>query len=280
MSEEIQTINVEVVAPVMPLVLADSAFLSTLKAVDQQVMELKITDAQSNQQAADLTQRLTSAEKKLNEKRLALKRLFDPILTKIDETAKKPAERIARLKKILSDAQVAWIKYQKKLAEEADQKRLDDIARLEKLRLEEEAAAQKMADEAAAKIAAEQAALVAANPPALDVDFGDTPVDVELAATPAQAPQKTEIQRQLEAVRHAPAIVVPKAQGVRTVTTLTPVVIDVNKLPDMFVDRTAKIAAIKSTFCSGWKEGQPLPVLDGVRFDVKTEVQSTGRTGF
>lgn len=271
------TITVEIVAPEMPLVLADSAFLSTLKAVDAQVVALKITDAQSNQQAADLLQRLTAARNKLNESRLALKRRFDPILEKIDQTARGPTARIDALKKMLSDAQIAWGKYQKQLADEAEKKRQDDIARLEKLRAEEEAETKRVADETARKAAEAAAALIAANPPAMDVDFGDDPMDDPVAQP---APQKTEIQKQLEAVRHAPAIVPVKASGVRTVTTLVPVVTDINRLPDMFVDKTARIAAIKATFCSGWKEGQPLPVLDGVRFDVKTDVQSTGRSGF
>ncbi len=277
-SEETPTITVEIVAPEMPLVLADATFLSTLKTVDAQVVALKITDAQSNQHAADLLQRLTAARNKLNESRLALKRRFDPVLEKIDQTARGPTARIDALKKMLSDAQIAWGKHQKQLADEAEKKRQDDIARLEKLRAEEEAATKRVADEAAKK-AADAAALIAANPPAMDVDFGDDDlVDESPVAQPA--PQKTEIQKQLEAVRHAPAVVPVKAAGVRTVTTLVPVVIDVNRLPDMFVDKTAKIKAIMSTFCSGWKEGQPLPVLDGVRFDIKTEVQSTGRANF
>ncbi len=281
MSEELEkppTITVEIVAPEMPLVLADAAFLSTLTKVELQVKALAITDAQSNQQAADLLQRLTAAKNKLNETRLALKRRFDPVLEKIDQAAKVPIARIDELKKFLSDLQIDWARYQKKLADEAEARRLADIKRLEDLRAAEEAEAARVAKAAADKAAADAAALLAANPPMMDVDFGDDNPVVE--PEPAPAPQKTEIQRQLEAVRHAPAIVVQRASGVRTVTTLVPVVTNVNLLPDMFVDKTAKIAAIKSTFCSGWKVGQPLPVLEGVRFDVKTEVQSTGKSGF
>ncbi len=255
----------------MPLVLADAAFLSALKQVDQQVTDLKIVDAQSNQQAADLLQRLTTAGKKLNEARLSLKRRFDPVLAKIDETARGPIDRIDKLKKILGSAQIQWAAEQKKIADKAEADRLADVARLEKLRAAEEAEAKRIADELAAKAKKDAEELAAAHPAEMDIDFGD-----EKPAPPAPPPQKTEIQKQLEAVKHAPAVVAPKASGVRFKTTLEPVIVNINLVPEMFVEKSAKIAAIKSTFCSGWKEGEPMPECGGVRFDVKKTVESTG----
>lgn len=275
MSEEISTINVEVVAPAMPLVLADTAFLSALAQVEKQVIDLNISDAQSSQYAADLQQRLTNAGGKLEETRRALKTPFEQILKKIDATAAAPKTKIEALKQRLSSAQIAWNKKERDRLDLEEKLRQEDIARLERLRQEEIANTARIAKEIAEKAAAEAASL---NTTYEVMDLDDAPAEDWIQPEdPSPPPQKTEIQKQLDAAKFAPARPAAKPVGVRFTKSLTPVIVDINQVPEMFIAKTAKLQAIISTFCSGWKEGEPLPVCAGVRFDQKDSVSSTGR---
>lgn len=277
MSEDVGTISVEVVAPAMPLVLADTAFLSALAQVEKQVVDLNISDAQSSQYAADLQQRLTNAGSKLEETRRALKIPFEQILKKIDATAATPKSKIEALKQRLSSAQIAWNKKEKDRLDLEEKRRRDEIARLEQLRQAEIAYTARIAKELADKAAAD----AAANKPAYEVmDLDDGLPEFEdwiQPEEPSLPPQKTEIQKQLDAARFAPAKAAARPMGVRFTKSLTPVIVDINQVPDMFVQKTAKLQAIITTFCSGWREGEPLPVCAGVRFDQKDSVASTGR---
>ncbi len=261
-------LQVPVVAPPLPLILADSAFLSTLANVEQQVATLKIVDAQSSQQAADLLTRLTAAGKKLDATRAELKRPFREIAEKIDAAAREPAARIEQAKTTLKTASTAFELEQQRIASEAEKKRQAELARLEKIRLAEEAEAKRKADEIARQLAEANAKQ---NAPVMEIQFDDVPEE--------PAP-KTETEKAIEAVKFAPAPVAAKPTGVRYKVTLKAVVEDVNKLPDCFVTKIANLRGIQSTFCAGWKEGQPLPVLAGVRFEIERTTESTGRAVF
>ncbi len=64
------------ITPALPLVLADRAFLSTLATVEGQVAALRITDAATQQIAADLQIRLTFAGGALEKERIKIKQPF------------------------------------------------------------------------------------------------------------------------------------------------------------------------------------------------------------
>lgn len=260
----------------MPLVLADTAFLSALAQVEKQVTELNIFDAQSSQYAADLQQRLTNAGTKLEETRRSLKIPFEQILKKIDATAASPKAKIEALKLSLSTVQLAWNKKERERLALEEKQRQADIARLEKLRQDEIAETARLAKELADKAAAE-AAKLKPNYEVMDLDDGPSEEEWVQPEEAHVAPQKTEIQKQLDAARFAPTKAATRPMGVRFTKSLTPVIVDINQVPDMFVQKTAKLQAIITTFCSGWKEGEPLPVCAGVRFDQKDSVASTGR---
>jgi len=266
MNEQIQVLATP---PAFPLVLADSAFLATLTKVEEQAAALRITDAQSAQQAADLQARLTTAGKKLDAARLALKRPFIDINAKIDETAREPAARIEKAKTVLKVALSAYDTEQQRIAAKAEADRVAELARLEKLRLAEEAAAAAKAAELA-KLAAEAAAK--SKVPVLDVDFGDD--------GPAEPPPKTATELAIEAVKHAPAVIAAKPVGVQFRVRLVHRVESVALLPDPFVVRSANDKAIRAAFCEGYKEGEPLPVCPGVVFTVDKQAVSTGRDTF
>ena len=258
------------------LILASTAFLTTLAQVETQARELKITDPASAQLAASLQIRLTDAGSALEKQRKALKAPFIAINARIDEAAKAPAIRIETAKSGLKLALVRYDDEQRRLAEQARQAREAEERRLQAIRQKEIEAEEERRLEL--ERAAQAAAAVA---PAVseEVNFDeDEPLDLDEAPVPV--PQKTETQIALEKIQHAPVVAAPKPAGISFRVTLTPVVLDVNKLPDMFCTKTPNLRAIIATFCAGYKEGATLPVLDGVRFDVTRTPVSTGKTVF
>lgn len=259
-------LQVPINLPPAPHVLANTSFLTTLAQVEEQVATLAITDAQSAQNAANLTARLTSAGNQLEKARKALKQPFIEAGRAIDAAAEEPARRIDKAKAEVRAALAAYEAEQRRLAAEAERERQAELRRLEEQRQKEEAEARKRQaeiDEAARKAAA------SAKVEVLDIDD-----------EPAAPPPKTETQKQIDAIKFAPAPVVAKPVGVAFKTYLTFVVEDVRKLPDVFVERSAKLAAIRAAFCNGWKPDEPLPVCEGVRFEVKRDVVSTGKGAF
>lgn len=267
---------VPITTPVLPAVLANTAFLTTLAGVEKQVAELKITDAQSAQAAANLQIRLTGAGKQLDEARLALKRPYIDINNKIDEVARGPLSRIEKAKKTIQQAQIQFDIDERRRAAAAEEKRQLEIKRLE----EKQAAEEQEAKRKAAEIAAEQkrisdaaAAISAAAGTTrieMDIDFGDEPA----------APVKTETQLELERVKFTPAPVASKPVGLSFRCTLRAVVTDLSLLPEPFVVRSSKDTAIYATYCQGWKEGDPMPECPGVKFEVTRTAVSTGKAVF
>lgn len=267
-SEGFEVLDVEVTPLPSPLRLAQPAFLASLKECEQQIATLKITDAPSAQLAATLQSRLTTAGKMLEDTRARLKA---PVLEqgrKIDDAAKAPALRIATAKQQLQVALTAYDQEQQRKAREAEEARQTELRRLEALRVAEERAAQAKAEELA-RLAAEAAKK---NAPAFDVSFDD---DI-----PAEPPPKTEIEKQIEAVQHAPAVVVERPRGVAFRVRLRHVVTNVKELPEPFVIKSANDMAIRAAFCNGFREGEPLPICAGVRFEIERTPVDTGRAVF
>ena len=246
--------------PVAPHVLVPGTFLSTLAKVEQEVASLEVVDADSAQLAATLQSRLNAAGKALEKARNELKAPFLAAGREIDAAAKGPAGRIETAKKALSVGLTRYQIEQQRIAAEAEAKRKAELERLEKLRKEEEAAEKKRQAELAAKVAKEKIA---------DFDFDDD-----------STTQKTEVETQIDAVKFAPAVVPDKPAGVALRISLYPTVTDVNKLPDQFVTKTPKLREIIATFCQGYKDGDPIPQLDGVTFEVRRETIATGKDQF
>ena len=281
---ELVSVDIAPIArPTHNLIVADAAFLSTLKAVEATVAALKITDAISLQAAADMQARLTTAGKTLENTRVQLKAPFLALNKQIDAAAQPVQLRIDLAKRALSIAQTNYVAEQRRLAEEAERARQAELRRLEAIRVAEEAAAKKKADEiaeqvrkqneAAAKLA-EEARL--AGLPVVVIAEEENWDEIEEPVTVMKSATELEIER----LKYAPVAAPVKAQGVREVVVLFPIVRDVSKLPEMFFTRTAKLAAIQSVFCKGWRDSDPIPVLDGVEFEVQRSTQSTGKGAF
>ena len=271
--------------PTQPLVLIDGGFLAQLKQVGQHVESLKITDGQSAQHAADLLVRVTEARKKLDETRLSLWRPLQDQIDKLNAAAKAPLSRLDALKEKLKAAQLAWAQAEAaRVAREARERQaeLDRLAAevaaetaAEQARLDKIAADQAEADRIAAEQAEQaRAAATAAGIRVVD-DEDDEPEPVPVAPVPP--PEPTEAEKALERARFAPAPVAAKPVGVQTRTVLVPEVVDIMQVPETFITRTAKMDAIRATFCAKWVKDSPLPTLAGVKFTPTESVVSTGR---
>ncbi len=267
---QLEVLDVEVTPLPSPLRLAQPAFLSSLKECEKQIAALKITDATSAQLAATLNARLTTAGKMLEDTRARLKA---PVLEqgrKIDEAAKAPAARIAKAKQTLQQALTTYDQEQQWKARQIEEARQAELRRLEAIRLNEERERQRKADELA-RAAAE--AEKKSKAPVVELDDDDD-------APPPEPPPKTEIEKQIEAVKHAPAAVVERPSGVTWRVALKHTVVNVKALPTPFVILTANDAAIRAAFTNGWKDGEPLPECEGVKFEIVRTPIATGRSVF
>lgn len=264
MSEQVEANNVgplsvEIIQPPAPLVLASGVFLSTLAQVEREVQALAVTDVQSAQAAANLQTRLTKAGTELERQRKALKQPFIDAGRKIDEVAAGPAERIEAAKQCIKVALTAYDTRQRRLAEEAERKRQEELRRLEEQKRREEEEARKKAEELV-----KQAAVSA-----VEMDFEEAP-----------PVEKTETEKAIEVIKYAPPIAAPRPAGVAFRVTLVATITDVNKLPEMFVVKTANLRAIQATFCAGWKENEPLPEVPGVTFKIDRQPVAHGRSAW
>lgn len=259
-------LQVKLNLPPAPFVLSDSAFLTTLAQVEGQVASLKVTDANSAQLAAQLQVRLTTAGAVLEKARKALKQPFIDAGKAIDVAALEPANRIDAAKNTLKAELSAYDAELRRIAAEAERERQRQLRELEAQRQREvaaQAAKQREIDEAARK-AAESS----------KVETMDVDDDEPAAPLPVV---KTETEKQIDALKYAPAPVAAAPVGITYRTRLVATLENVNLLPEAFVEKTAKMRAIQATFCDGWREGSPIPELPGVKFEAKREAVSTGK---
>lgn len=255
--------------PAAPHILASTSFLSTLKSVEEQIASLKVIDGPTAQLAAELQVRLTSAGAELEKTRQALTAPYLTAQRKIAEVARGPADRITVAKNALKFALTNYQAEEQRKAAAAERLRQEELRRLEALRQEE----LRLEREKQAEIERQAAEALKAAAPVTEaeaMDFTEEPV----------AEVKTEVQRQLEVAQAAPVVVAAKPAGITFKTTLVAEVVDVMLLPEPFVERTAKLRAITSTFCVGWQPGRAIPVCPGVKFTEKTEPVSSGRRTF
>lgn len=261
-----ETITLLPITPSTPLVVCDAAFLGTLTTVEKSISELVVRDAVSAQAAADIQQRLTTAGRKLEAARVALKEPFLAKGREIDAAAKVPAARIEKAKDSVRGLILEYSLRLEKERAEAEAKRQEELRRLESIRLEEERAAKAKADELAKQV---KEAAAKSHAQAMDLDFDEQ-----------DEPQKTDTEKAIEAVKFAPSNVAAKPTGVSFKCRLRIKSIDITQLPWPFITKTANEALIRSTYCTGWQEGAPIPIVPGVLFEIDKQVVSTGRSVF
>lgn len=280
---ELIEVSIDPIArPTHSLIVADRAFMTALRQAEAAVAAMKITDAQSAQAAADKQIELTKAGTFLEKSRKELKAPYLLLMDHIDLKAKGPKGRIETLKGVLSIMQTNWTAELRRLAEEAEKARQAELRRLEAVRLAEEKAAKEKADKIAEGLRLKQEADAKA---AEEARIAGLPVPEPIVEEvwEEEAPDpivKTATELAIEAVRFAPAPVITKASGVREVVVLFPHIVEINLVPEMFVTKTLKLAAVQSTFCRSFRKGDKLPECPGIRFEIQESTVSTGKGAF
>lgn len=258
-----QTITLEPITPPAPLVLCNSGFLTTLAQVERDVASLAVSTPEQAQIAANLLTRLTDAGRKLESARAELKAPFLAKGREIDEAARAPAARIEKAKAIIKTRVSSYEVEQQRVAREAEEARNLELRRLEERRIEEVRLAREKTAELA-RLARETEIL------AMDLDIEESVL----------TPPKTEIEKQIDAVRFAAPIIAPRPSGIAFKVTLRIAEVDVAKLPEPFVIREADMVKLRAVYCVGWRDGQPIPEVPGVRFSIDRQPVATGRSEF
>jgi hypothetical protein len=257
--------------PSVPLV--DHKWTLALRSVIALAKALVIKDATSLQLAVIYQGRLTQARKQLEVARKEVKAPFLAACDAIDAAARVPEAQAAAAVEALRKMQVDFANAEKERVAKEEKARQAELARLQRLadaeKARQKAEADKLAEEARLneeEAQRERDALIAAGkppPPAPEV------LDIEEEPLPVPPPVKSEAQVALEKAQHAPAPKVTVAVGVQMRTTLIIASVDVDKLPEPFVTRTANMQALRAAFCQGWSAEKPIPKVDGVTFEKK-----------
>jgi vacuolar-type H+-ATPase subunit I/STV1 len=248
---------------VQPLVLVDEGFIAHLESVEKQSAQLAVKDDATLQSAATILNEITKAVTQVNKQRLALKAPFKAKMDEIDTVAAQVTDRISKIRSVLDPRMLAYRAEQDRIAQEAEEKRLAEIARLQRIE-REQAEAKRKADEAAAELIRKAAEANKAPPPE-EMSFESPPEE------------QTPVQKQIEQVKAA--VVAPPASkpvGVRWIVTCKFEVFDELQLPPEYQIVSANEVKIRG-LTMGWKEGQKMPYLPGVRFYEDRKVAGTGR---
>lgn len=253
--------SLEVVAelPLSPILVIPSDTLALVDTFRHAASQLAITSAQNAEQAATLLRQITDTANALESRRKEVKQPFLDAERKIDGVCKVPAATLDAARVALRGKLAAWQAEQERKAREEERRRQEELARLEKERREAEERARQ----------AQAAAHAAAHAADSTDEFG---VDSMLAEQ-----QTAQLAQRQAALAIARTEMPAKPAGITYRTTLRAEVVDVRLLPSHLVTVTPNEAAIRAQFCTGYKEGQPVPVQPGIKFTVEKLPVMTSR---
>ena len=245
----VQSAALEVVAelPLSPILVIPSDTLRIVEAFRHAASSVAITTPERADEAATLLRQIQETAAALEARRKEVKQPFLEAGSKIDGVCKAPAMTLEAARTAIRGKLAAWQAEQDRIARDNERRRQEELARLEKERRDAEERARQ--------------AQAAANAADFTDEFG---VDSMLADQ-----QAAEIAKRQSALAVARAEIPVKPAGISYRTILRAEVVDVRQLPTHLVTVTANEAAIRSVFCTGYKEGQPLPVQAGIRFTLE-----------
>lgn len=252
---EVLPLTVTVKTPPSPAVMLDAEWMARIRELEHSAVGLKVTDDKTYRDAVAILATATRSTKDIATAKAAVKRPFLDACDAIEKCAKGITNRVDTIREIVRRQITDYDLKAKAAAEEAERKRLAELRALEGERKRQEAEAAKRAAEIAAQVKAEGRT---ADADALDLDLDDIPMP------------KTALEKKIEAVKFAAPLpsAPPKVAGLKFRTTLKIKSIDIKLLPSPFVIRTPDDALIRKTYCVGWKDGDPIPEVDGVVFEV------------
>lgn len=250
--------HVEVVAelPPTPLLVVASDAIEKVTALHQRANALTIRTPQDAEGASALLVEVMQLSKLIEGRRVEAKAPFLDMGKRIDAAVRPHSDALDAVARLLKPKLAQWQQDQDRIAREAEAKRLAELKRLD----DERSKREKEAAEAAQRAQQAEAS-----------EFAD--FDVDLAQQKA-----AESAAAIANLASARAVVAPKPAGISYRTTLKASVLDVEKLPRAFQTILANNEAIRKAHCVGWKEGDPIPVVPGIRFEVeKTPVVNSRR---
>jgi hypothetical protein len=266
----------------LPVILIDGDIRAKIDSLVEDAGKLTIENAADAQRAAILLGEVHGIGKDIEKAREQAKAPFLQMGKKIDEAAKTETTKLQRAKDAVKVRLNTWDDHCRELARKEAERIAAEEAELarraaaaEKARRDAEEAARKAAVEAeAARQAAEAADLP---PPDEDEDPMGALAD-EIAAEEAAAERARIAEASAKLAAQRVAIVAPtKLAQTSFRVTLKHTVEDVQSLPSSLVIVTANEAEIRRLYCAGWKEGDPVPSVPGVRFTIDRQPIPTGR---
>ena len=266
-----ESASLEVAVPSSPIVVLAPELLDRIRNLRKQADALKVDDGESAKEAATLLSAATDAAKTVESQRQEIKKPFLEIGRRIDAKAKTVSSEIEAIKQATRKQLTAYEAEQERRRREAERKRQEELARLEEERRRREEEEKKRQEEQA-RIETE-----AANG---DFDLPDLPDDGEGLELPdvedlgeleeeASRQETKEIDNKIADLQK-PAAPESRPEGLSYRRELVIADVDVDKLPDRYVRKEANHAAIRRDYCVGWKKGDNIPSLPGVKFKVKT----------
>ncbi len=243
---------------------------------------LTIESAADAQRASTLFNEIHGLSKDIETCRETVKAPFWAYCKMIDAAAKAETMKLETAKATVKVRLAKWDEHCRELARKEAERIAAEEAELarraaaaEKARRDAEEAARKAAVEAeAARQAAEAADLP---PPDEDEDAMGALAD-EIAADEAAAERARIADASAKLAAQRVAIVAPtKLAQTSFRVTLKHQVTDAQSLPSSLVIVTANEAEIRRLYCAGWKEGDPVPSVPGVRFTIDRQPIPTGR---
>jgi len=208
-------------APIAALTLPDSsAMTQRARGALDFIESFRITNAEDYGLAADELKAIKAKATKIEEQRTSLTGPLNKVLKGINDLFRGPGDLLAQGERILKSKMLAWDQEQERIAAE-ERRRAEEAARVERMRIEAEAAERQ-------RIANEQAAAAAAATKAGD----EQAAQVAQAAADRSAAEAQTLALTSQMVVAAPVVTLekPAAKGISTSKKIDFEVIDLHAL--------------------------------------------------
>jgi hypothetical protein len=262
----------------VPVVLLEATTMQQIADLEARIAGLKIVDAASAQEGANLKLTVARLDKQIEDARVAVKKPFLDMERAIDLAAKKPAARLSAMRSTVQTELNAYLAEQERIREAEERRRREEAARIERLRVEaeeklrreQEAEARRVAEESK-RIADEEARLAAAASDDMPVEIAEED-DEDLPPAPPSEAERTLAALNVQAATLAKApVATVKPAGLRRCPVLLYDLEAIHRVPDELLrPRELDVGKVRALYVTGWKEGDPLPVVPGLKFRTET----------
>jgi predicted nucleotidyltransferase len=258
-AEVVEALQIVAVLPETPVVLANASTMQVVAQLEASAAAVaKVTDAATDKAAWETLSLATKLEKQIEDSRQKVKAPFYDLGCKIDAAAKTVSARVKAAKAVVQrglDGYRAEQERQRVLEQQRLQRELEEAHR-KRIAAEKALEAERRENDRLAREA--EAAMAKKNVPVFDLDELEEPPVAEARA-----------QVDVVAATRVPAVVA-KPAGAQWRVTLNPEVIDARLVPESLLKpREADLVKIRQVYCVGFKDGDKLPEVAGLKFNVQ-----------